>query len=84
MRTENKKVKNKHLSNKYVHLNHQVCHKVEKILKGSLDSISSLSPSVKIQIMGRKVCWRCKGKTLLGVVYKHLKTISLLTSPSNV
>ena len=28
--------------------------KVEKILKGSLDSISSPSPSVKIQIMGGK------------------------------
>ena len=27
--------------------------KVEKILKGSLDSIPSTSPSVKIQIMGR-------------------------------
>ena len=36
--------------------------KVEKILKGSLDSISS--PSMKIQIMGEKVCLRCKGKTL--------------------
>ena len=30
--------------------------KVKKVLKGSLDSISS--PSVKIQIMGRKVCLR--------------------------
>ena len=30
--------------------------KVEKILKGSLDSIPSPSPSVKIQIMGGKVC----------------------------
>jgi hypothetical protein len=38
---------------------------VEKILKGSLDSIPSPSPSVKIQIMGGKVCLRCKGKTLL-------------------
>ena len=38
--------------------------KVEKILKGSLDSIPSPSPSVKIQIMGGKVCLRCKGKTL--------------------
>ena len=38
--------------------------KVEKILKGSLDSIPS--PSVKIQIMGRKVCLKCKGKTLMG------------------
>jgi hypothetical protein len=41
---------------------------VEKILKGSMDLIPS--PSVKIQIMG--------------VVNKLLKTISLLTSPSNV
>ena len=29
--------------------------KVEKILKGSLDWISSPSPQVKIQIMGQKV-----------------------------
>ena len=58
--------------------------KVEKILKGSLDSIPSPSPSVKIQIMGGKVCFRCKGKTLLGVVNKHLKTKSLLTTPTNV
>ena len=57
---------------------------VEKILKGSLDLIPSPSPSVKIQIMGGKVCLRCKGKTLLGVVNKLLKTKSLLTSPSNV
>ena len=56
--------------------------KVENISKGSLDLISS--PSVKIQIMGRKVCLRCKGKTLLGVVNKLLNTKSLLTSPSNV
>ena len=48
--------------------------KVEKILKGSLDSILSPSPSVKIQILGGKVCLRCKGKTLLGVVNKLLKT----------
>ena len=56
--------------------------KVEKISKGSLDSIPSLS--VKIQIMGRKICLRCKGKTLLGIVNKPLKTKSLLTSPGNV
>ena len=37
--------------------------KVKKILKGSLDLISSPSPSVKIQIMGGKVCLRGKGKT---------------------
>ena len=50
---------------------------VEKILKGSLDSIPSPSPSVKIQIVGWKVCLRCKGKTLLGVVNKLLKTNTL-------
>ena len=59
-------------------------HKVEKILKGSLDSIPSPSPSVKIQSMGGKACLRCKGKTLLVDVNKLLKTKSLLTSPSNV
>ena len=58
--------------------------KVEKILKGSLDLIPSPSPSVKIQIMGGKVCLMCTGKTFLGVVNKHLKIKSLLTSPSNV
>ena len=57
-------------------------HKVEKILKGSLDSIPS--PSVKIQIMGRKVCLRYKDKTLIIAVNKLMKTKSLLTSPSNV
>jgi hypothetical protein len=52
--------------------------KVEHILKGSLDLIPSPSPSVKIQIMGVKVCLRCNGKTLQGVLNKHLKP------PSNV
>ena len=56
--------------------------KVEKILKDSLVSIPS--PFVKIQIMGGKVCLRCKGKALLGIVNKPLKTKSLMTSPSNV
>ena len=58
--------------------------KVEKILKRSLDSIPSPPLSVKIQIMCGKVCLRCKGKTLLGVVNKHLKSKSLSTSPSYV
>ena len=58
--------------------------KVEKILKGSLVSIPSPSPLVKIQTMGGKVYLRCKGKTLPGVVNKLLKTKSLLTSPTNV
>ena len=61
---------------------------VENILKGSLDLIPSPSSSVKIQIMGGKVCFGCKvickGKTLLGNVNKHLKTKSLLTSTGNV
>ena len=56
--------------------------KVEKILKGSLDSIPS--PSMEIQNMVGKVCLRCKGKTLLGVVNELLKTKSLLTSLGNV
>ena len=51
-----------------------ISNKVENILKGSLDLIPS--PSVKIDIMGGKVCLRCKGKTLLGDVNKLLKTKS--------
>ena len=58
--------------------------KVEKILKCILDSIPSPSPSVKIQNMGGKIWLRCKGKILLGIVDKLLKTKILLTSPSNV
>ena len=58
--------------------------KVKNILKCSLDSIQSPSPSVKIQIMDGKVCFSCKGKTLLGVVNKLLETKSLLTLPNNV
>ena len=50
--------------------------KVEKILKGSLDSIQSPLPSKKIQIMGRKVCFWCKGKTLLGVVSKKFVDVT--------
>ena len=44
----------------------------------------SPSPSLIIQIMGGKVCLRCKGKILLGFVNKLLKIKSLLTMPSNV
>ena len=58
--------------------------KVEIFLKDSLDSIPSPSSSVKIQTMGGKVCFWCKGKNLLGVVNKHLKKKKLWTSPSNV
>ena len=59
-------------------------NKVGKILKCSLDFIPSPSLLVKIQIMSGKVCLSCKGKPLLAVVNKLLKTKSLLTSPSNV
>ena len=47
---------------------------VEKISKGCMDSIPSPSPAVKIQIMGKKVCFRPKGKTLLGIANKLLNT----------
>ena len=57
--------------------------KVEKILKGSLDSNPSPSHSAKIQIIGGKVSLRYEGKTLQGIFNKLFKT-SLLTSPSNV
>ena len=56
--------------------------KVEKILEGSLDSISS--PSTLVKIMGWKICLRYKGKTLLGLVNKLFVFKSLLTMPSNV
>ena len=56
--------------------------KVEKILKGSLDSIDS--PSVKFQIMGGKVCFRWKVKTLLDVINTLLKTKTSLTLFKNV
>ena len=59
--------------------------KIENILKGNLVSIPPPSPPVKkIEIMGGKVCLRCKSKTLLGIVNKPLRTKSLLTSSSNV
>ena len=57
--------------------------KVVKILKGSLDLIPSPLPSEKIQITGKKVCLRCNGKTLQGIVSKLLKTKSLLISPAS-
>ena len=58
--------------------------KVEKILKGILDSIPSPLSSVKIQIVGGKVCLRYKGKTLLAIVNNLMRTKSILTSPCNV
>ena len=47
---------------------------MEKISKGSLDSTPSPSLSVIIPIVGGKVSLRCRGKTLLGIVDKLLKT----------
>ena len=61
-----------------------IIHKVEKVLKGSLDLISLPSPSVKIQTMDGKICLRCKSKIMLGIIIKLLMAKSLLTSPSNV
>ena len=58
--------------------------KVKKIVKGSLDSISSPSPSLKIQIMGGKVCLKGKGKTLQDIVNKLFVIKSLLTTRGNV
>ena len=51
-------------SNCNITLSNQHLTKVEKVLKGSLDLIPSSSPSVKIQIMGGKICLRCKGNVL--------------------
>ena len=64
--------------------------KVKKILKGSLDLISSTSPSVKIQIIGGKFCLRCEGKTFLfsKVCWHHPSMFCLITfsklSPNNL
>ena len=55
--------------------------KLENVLKGSLDLIPSPSPSVKIQVVGGKVCLRCKSKTLLGGVNKLLKRKSFAFTP---
>ena len=51
--------------------------KVEKILKCSLDSILSPSTSVKIQIMGGKVCLKSNGKTLLGIIFDNKKFVDI-------
>ena len=57
-------------------MNPEFSDKIENILEGSLDSIAS--PSGKIQMIGGKVCLKCKGKTLLGVVNKLLETKSII------
>jgi hypothetical protein len=48
----------------YFHHHSNFVYKVENIFKGSLDLIPSPSTLVKIQIMGRKIGLRRKGKTL--------------------
>jgi hypothetical protein len=58
--------------------------KLKKIYEDSLVLIPSPSPSVKIQIMGGKVGFRSKSKTLLCVVNKLFTPKCLLTTPSNV
>ena len=57
--------------------------KVEKILRGSLESIPSPSPYAKIKLWA-EVCLRYKGKTLLGIVNKLFVFTSLLTLPSKL
>ena len=56
----------------HIHMLYLVRVKVENFLKGSLDLIPSPSSSVKIKVMGGKVCLSCKGKTLLGIVKKFV------------
>ena len=68
----------------HIHNGVEIFFKVEYVLKGSQDSIPSPSPSVKRRIMDRKVCSRCKNKTLLGVVNKLLNIKSLFTIPGKV
>ena len=48
--------------------------KVENTLKGSLDSIPSPSTSLKIRIMGGKVCLRCKRQNIAWHCQQTLKT----------
>ena len=50
--------------------------KVEKILKGSLDSILSL-PSVKIQIMGGKFAWGVKAKHCCQQTFDNQKFVDI-------
>ena len=57
--------------------------KVEKILKGSLDSITFTFSENSNYGQENLLCI-CKGKTLLGVVNKRLKIKILLTIPCNV
>ena len=65
--TQMRKKQTEEISSREFELAKSFAGKVEKILKGSLDSIPSPSPSVKILIMGGKVCLRCKGKKSQGL-----------------
>ena len=63
--------------------------KVENNLKGSLDSIPSPSPSVKIQINGGKVCLRCKANDCWAFCFQKFVDINqncfaLLITPSKL
>ena len=62
----------------------QILDRLESFFKDNLDVIPSTPPSVKIQIMGGKVCLRCKVKTLLGDVSQFFVFKSLLTMRSDV
>ena len=61
--------------------NYQV-FKVEKILKGSLDSIPSPSSSVKIQIWAGKFAWDVKAKHGLALSTKFWKQKVCLHHPT--
>ena len=58
-------------------------YEVENILKGSLVSIPSPSPLVKIQIMGSKACLRCEGKTLLDITQQCSALLPQVNFPAN-
>ena len=65
----------KYFQNFNTHIKKKESAFFSNISKGSLDSVPSSSPSLKIQIIGKKVCLRCKGQKLLDVVNKLLKTM---------
>ena len=56
---------------------------VQKGLKGSLALIPSPSHLVKIQIMGRKVYLRCKGKTIAGCCQQTFKNKKFVDITNN-
>ena len=64
--------------------------KVENILKGILDSIPSPLPSVKIQIMGGKVCFWFKAKRtfenkkFVDITQQYFASLPQVNFPSNL